>query len=373
MDDNQARQYFIEQAQLAGLNLDESDTDLNLDLDASNFDLNESDTDLDEIDSDLDLDLDLDSDLDLDADSATDSELNLKQRGGYPRGFRLKKDPQGRRKFTVEVTDQIRTLLDLPEDQMYFGQYQNKKVFEAARKAYNDICQHAKKIKRECGPLKIIMIDTYNQTSKKRGDESNPPKISEYYVKRVRYPTAVKYKSKNRPVIYQWKTIVVPQKRGQNLEGSLELKRQRARIAKQKYNNLNKKPSRYPMKSRTGPERPRTAPLRQIPPPDITERPRTAPIQKKLSISSENPEKKSSVVRPSSKPSVSSASVPSSQRPSSTSSVASVSVSPSRQRSASTPSVSPSRQRSASTPSVSPRSQRPASSSIQQSDEVATS
>src|SRR3990172_2789623 len=172
------------------------------------------------------------------------------QIGGYPAGFKLNRDPQGRREFTVEVDKTLRDLLNLPEEQTTYGSYFNKKVVEAARRAYTEICEDAQNLDRDSPKIKITLSDTYNQSAKPRGGQASPPKASAYYVKRIRSPTPVKYKTKDRPVIYQWKTQIVPIKRHQDLEGSKELKQQRNAKAKAKYQRLAKKPSRYPIRGK---------------------------------------------------------------------------------------------------------------------------
>lgn len=155
--------------------------------------------------------------------------------GGRKKGVKYPTNPDGKRSFTLKVTDEVRKLLDLPQEEDTVGTFLSKKPIEAASRAYTFICHH--NVKGEtCPEIKLTILDTQVY-----GGEGL--KEHKYFISR--YPNP-KYDPASGQT-YQWKYDIIPVKTGNRNENK-KIREPHKILAQDKYKRLPVKPKK-PTKS----------------------------------------------------------------------------------------------------------------------------
>jgi len=161
--------------------------------------------------------------------------------GGLPKGHTLPRDPAGLRHFTLLLTPEIKSLINLPESatNQSVGLFRTRKPIEAASRAYTMLCRFIRSGQEACVPNVITIQDLYATTKK-------GPKVYQYLITSranlSRSKTA--HYSDGRQVEYPWSYQIVPIKNKQ-LETALAIHEQHRSVARTRYSKLAKKPSRY--------------------------------------------------------------------------------------------------------------------------------
>ena len=159
--------------------------------------------------------------------------------GGYPEGFRYPAEEDGRRLFRLQVTPELRDFLQLPEEELYWGSFYNRKPIEAASKAPTAVCRTAAELgERQCPELMLPVVAPLAQTR-------SGPKVNRYWISRRQNPAyrEIHFRS-GHSTEYQWFYDILPEKR-RDKEDALQVRQRHSLVAKERYERLAVKPRRY--------------------------------------------------------------------------------------------------------------------------------